>query len=317
MKGQFDFVVYLNLSSWLLTKNKKHYKMEKNPFSLFDFLGYFIPGSFALFLIYFLQNENGLEFYFKRTNIETLKTDMSILFMTFFIILAYTLGHILSFLSTLTIENFTIWKFGYPSKNLLNIPNSERYFEKKLKTSNATNWPVTILSFTLRFLLAAFLAPITLLSITIGKLLDLNRSVYTKKISDPYIDLIKNKIVKHFRALDPSLNLDFTKHDYNRLLIHLSYNINTSHQPKLMNYVALYGFLRVISFIFNVITLYLFLDIINLIWKHKLIIDFKSNLSTEFITLIICASMTYISYLGYLKFYRRYSQENLMILLLQ
>lgn len=290
--------------------------MEKNPFSLFDFLGYFIPGSFALFLIYFLQNENGLEFYFKRTNVETLKTDMSILFLTFFIILAYTFGHILSFLSTLTIENFTIWMFGYPSKNLLNIPRSERYFEKKLKnSSNTINWPITLLSYTLRFLLAVFLTPITLFSITIGKLLDLNRSVYTKKIGDPYIDIIKSKIKKRFKMLNSNLNLDFTKHDYNKFLIHFSYNINLSHQPKLMNYVALYGFLRVISFIFNILSLYLLLDIIYLS-EDKLIINFHYNFSTEFITLTICAFMTYVSYLGYLKFYRRYSQENLMILLL-
>lgn len=202
--------------------------MEKNPFSLFDFLGYFIPGSFALFLIYFLQNDLGLEFYFKRTNIETLKTDMSILFMAFFIILAYTLGHILSFLSTLTIENFTVWMFGYPSKNLLNIYRSERYFETKLKNSNTINLTATLLSYTFRFLLAVFLAPITLLSITMGKFLDLNKSVYTKKIGDPYVNLIKDKIIQRFQLLDPTLNLDFINHDYNKLLIHHSYDINAS-----------------------------------------------------------------------------------------
>ena len=290
--------------------------MEKNPFSLFDFLGYFIPGSFALFLIYFLQNDDGLKFYFIRTNIETLTTDISILFMTFFIILAYTLGHILSFLSTLTIENFTVWMFGYPSKNLLNIYRSERYFERKLKSNNTIKWKATLLSYALRFLLAVFLAPITLSSITIGKWLDLNKSVYTKKLGDPYIDLIKNKIVELFNLLDRNLNIDFTKHDYNKLLIHHSYHINTAHQPKLMNYVALYGFLRVISFIFNILSVYLLLYIICLS-KDKLIIDCSKTFSPEFITFLICAFMAYVSYLGYLKFYRRYTQENLMILLLQ
>ena len=290
--------------------------MEKNPFSLFDFLGYFIPGSFALFLIYFLQNDLGLEFYFKRANIETLKTDISILFMTFFIILAYTLGHILSFLSTLTIENFTVWKFGYPSKNLLDINSSKRYFEKKRKNTNTTKWKATILSFILRVLLAVFLAPITLLSITIGEILDLNKSVYTKKIGDPYISLIKEKIIQRFHQLDPTLILDFRDHDYNKLLIHHSYDVNASHQPKLMNYVALYGFLRVISFILNILSLYLLLDIFYLS-DEKLIIDLHKNFSAQFITFIIAAFTTYVSYLGYLKFYRRYSQENLMILLLQ
>ena len=33
---------------------------NKNPFSTFDFLGYFIPGAFAIGLIYILSN--GLQF---------------------------------------------------------------------------------------------------------------------------------------------------------------------------------------------------------------------------------------------------------------
>jgi hypothetical protein len=236
--------------------------------------------------------------------------------MAFFIILAYTMGHILSFLSTLTIENFTVWMFGYPSKNLLDINRPARYFEKKMKNPNTVNWAVTLLSYTLRLLLAVFLAPITLLSITIGKLLDLNKSVYTKKIGEPYIELIKEKIIKRFHLLDPNLTLDFNKHDYNKLLIHHSYDVNASHQPKLMNYVALYGFLRVISFILNILSMYLLFDVFY-ISDEKLIIDFHQNFSTQFITITISAFGTYVSYLGYLKFYRRYSQENLMIMLLQ
>lgn len=287
--------------------------MEKNPFSLFDFLGYFIPGSFALFLIYFLQNDLGLEFYFKKANVDTLKTEISIIFMTFFIILAYMMGHILSFLSTLTIENFTLWMFGYPSKNLMNINMSKHYFEKKLKNSGSTNWTATLLSYTLRFLLAVFLAPIALLSITIGKVLDLNKSVYTKDIGEPYISLIKEKIIKRFHQLDPTLTLDFRKHDYNKLLIHHSYNINASHQPKLMNYVALYGFLRVISFILNLLSMYLLIDILS---DDKFTVNFHKNFSAQLITFLVAVFITYVSYLGYLKFYRRYSQENLMIMLL-
>jgi len=289
--------------------------MEKNPFSLFDFLGYFIPGSFALFLVYFLQNQDGLQFYFRRGNIETLKTDISIIYMTFFIILAYTLGHILSFLSTLTIENFTIWKFGYPSKNLLGIYSTNRYFQRKCRYPPAVDWIPTILSFILRLLLGAFLAPISLSSISIGKMLDLNRSVYTKKLGEPYVSLIKTKIIDRFRLLDPTLTIDFTNHDYNKLLIHHSYDVNASHQSKLMNYVALYGFLRVTCFILNILTLYMLLYIC---WHfpEEFTIELHKSLSAEFVIFLVSGFMTYVCYLGYLKFYRRYSQENLMIMLL-
>ncbi|MBC7847838.1 MAG: hypothetical protein H7Y10_15260 [Flavobacterium sp.] len=287
--------------------------MEKNPFSLFDFLGYFIPGAFGLFLFYFLQNNAGLEYYFEVDNIKNLNTDISFLYITFFVILSYTLGHILSFLSTLTIENFAVWMLGYPSKNLLGIYGTEKYFEKKYKNLNI-NKKATYLSYSLRFLLFIFLAPISFLSITIGEVLDLNNSVYKKSLKEPYISLIKTKIEGLFRGLDNNLQIDLIKHDYNKLLIHHSYNINVPHQPKLMNYVSLYGFLRVISFLLNLLSIFMLLKIF--LFNENLNINIFEEFNIESIILFISSFLTYITYLGYLKFYRRYTQENLMILLL-
>lgn len=289
--------------------------MEKNPFSLFDFLGYFIPGAFGLFLVYFLQNENGLQFYFNRENIETLNTDISILYLTFYTILAYTFGHILSFLSTLTIENFTVWMFGYPSKNLLNIHRTEKYFEEKLDNNNNIDKSTTYLSYFLRFSLLIFLAPISISSIIIGNILDLNNSIYKKPLKEPYVGFIKKKIKSIFKKHKKHYQLDFVKVDYNKLLIHHSYNFNLPHQPKLMNYVSLYGFLRVISFNFNLLSVFILLQII-FFSKDKLYINLKGDISGDLIVFLISSFMAYISYLGYLKFYRRYTQENLMILLL-
>jgi len=288
--------------------------MDKNPFSLFDFLGYFIPGAFALFLFYFSQNNIGLGYYFEVDNIRTLQNDISILYMTFFVILSYTLGHILSFLSTLTIENFTVWMFGYPSKNLLGIYNSGKYFKKKYKNKSIDK-KSTFLSCVLRFLLFVFLAPISFSSITIGKLLDLNNSVYKKSLKQPYINLIKTEIKKLFSTLDNSLQIDFDNHDYNKLLIHHSYNINVPHQPKLMNYVSLYGFLRVICFVFNLLSFFIIIKIFFL--NEKPNIDFHNDFSSDSIVFFVSSFFTYITYLSYLKFYRRYTQENLMILLLK
>lgn len=287
--------------------------MDKNPFSLFDFLGYFIPGAFALFLIYFLQNDSGLEFYFKSSNIDTLKTDLSILYLTFFIILAYTLGHFLSFLSTLTIENFTVWMFGYPSKNILGVYRLEKYLERKMKNPLDIDWKITVLSFLLRLSLFAFLAPISITSLTIGNLLDLNNSIYKKPVKAPYVDLLRTKITQLFKKLDNTIQIDFRNHDYNKLLIHHSYHVCITHQSKLMNYIALYGFLRVMSLIFNILSIFLFYQFLN---DEDLLINFKLKISEGFATFFTASFFAYVSYLGYLKFYRRYTQENLMILLL-
>ena len=289
--------------------------MEKNPFSLFDFLGYFIPGAFGLFLVYFLQNANGLEFYFKFGNVKTLNTDISILYITFFVILSYTLGHILSLLSTFTIENFTVWMFGYPSKNLLDIGEKPKYFKRKMKNRTTINWKLTFLSYCLRALLFLFLAPISILSITMGNILNLNYSVYKKSLGKPYVKFIKKKIKTIFQSHKINYKLNFKKVDYNKLLIHHSYNINTAHQPKLMNYVSLYGFSRVISLVFNLLSIFMFLKIF--LFDKKLNINLNNEFSADSIVFFISSFLTYITYLGYLKFYRRYTQENLMILLLK
>ncbi|MDM1353274.1 hypothetical protein [Myroides marinus] len=276
--------------------------MEKNPFSLFDFLGYFIPGAFFMFLCFFLQQQGGILYYLKVKNIQEFNDNVSIIYATFFVIFSYILGHILSFLSTLTIENFTVWMFGFPSKNLLKFEKEKKYFVEK------DNCCLTILSYILRLLLFLFLLPISFFSITIGKLFDLNRSVYTKSLDDIYIKLIKSRVYHIFKKMGKKGEVSLEKFDFHKLLIYYSYNTNISHQPKLMNYVALYGFLRVCCLIFNILSLY-FLVLI--------FIDSEEKTISDCIICLVSSILAYITYLGYLKFYRRYSQENLMILLLE
>lgn len=276
--------------------------MDKNPFSLFDFLGYFIPGAFALFLVFFLQHQCGLLYYFDLTNIPNLNREISLVYLIFFIILSYTLGHILSMVSALTIERFTVKMFDYPSKNLLNNDSEKswikNYFFDKKEQSRESYFSIVLL-----ILLFVFLLPISILTVILGTIFKLNQSIYTKSLDNHYIKMIKSNVEKIFKNHDHEL--DFNKEDYHKLLIFYSYDINQAHQPKLMNYVALYGFLRVISFILNCLSLVL---------VYELILDFR-NFQKIVLTIVVFL-LSYFSYLGYLKFYRRYSQENLMILLL-
>jgi tellurite resistance protein TehA-like permease len=110
-----------------------------------------------------------------------------------------------------------------------------------MKNRITINWEVTLLSYSLRALLFIFLAPISILSITLKNILNLNYSVYKKSLGKLYKKFIKKKIKVFFQSHKINYKLDF-KSDYNKPLIHHSYNINTPHQPKLMNYVSLYGF---------------------------------------------------------------------------
>ncbi len=281
--------------------------MDKNPFSLYDFLGYFIPGSFALYLIILAQNPNGFVSYFDLNCIQYLTNDISFIYIIFFIIVAYILGHTLSFISTLTVENFTIWLLGYPSKNLLGVKRG-KYFSKKIE-NNRTLILQTILSYLFRSILLIILLPISIFVFSVGYFLGINYTAFSKDIKEPYIDMIKCKISVLFS--NHNKVIDIHKDDFHKYLIHYCYDKCPSHQSKLMNYVALYGFLRVITLILNFFSVF---QLCNLLMNYKLNINEGSII--PLLIFISTSFITYISYLSYLKFYRRYSQENLMILLL-
>jgi hypothetical protein len=96
-----NVVRYLPATSENLTKH-----MKQNPFSLYDFLGYLIPGSTLIYLFIIIENwtnnkvENNLESIFSYVS----KYNFQEIF--FFIIIFYAIGHLLSFISSVTIEKY-------------------------------------------------------------------------------------------------------------------------------------------------------------------------------------------------------------------
>lgn len=82
---------------------------RQNPFSLYDFIGYFIPGAAFFFLLTFFDylSDKKLNLCDWFNNLAKLSTQSflhSLIFLTFFFILSYILGHIISILSNIIIE---------------------------------------------------------------------------------------------------------------------------------------------------------------------------------------------------------------------
>ena len=89
----------------------------KNPFSFYDFLGYFIPGALFCYLFVLAFGAKvgdwiGLDFF---QGLSLFEQSIA------FIIVSYVLGHIVNYLSTITIERYSIWSIGYPSKYIFGI----------------------------------------------------------------------------------------------------------------------------------------------------------------------------------------------------
>lgn len=92
--------------------------MKQNPFSLYDFLGYVFPGLITIYLVLFFANVPSMENAASIWN--GLKSPManggtliSSLEDTFVLIIsAYVVGHLVAYLSSLTVEQFSIWVYG-------------------------------------------------------------------------------------------------------------------------------------------------------------------------------------------------------------
>ena len=94
--------------------------MKQNPFSLYDFLGYFIPGALVLYLIMIIEHLKKVN-SFDITDIFECVSNPSVNQALLFIILSYVAGHFLSYISSITIEQYANWKYDYPSKYLLGL----------------------------------------------------------------------------------------------------------------------------------------------------------------------------------------------------
>lgn len=279
--------------------------MDKNPFSLFDFLGYFIPGAFATYLFVLLQEKTNKIYILNYFDLENLidsnsimTKEINLLSIIFYTITAYTLGHLLSYISTKLIENYTLYTYGYPSKLLLqNFMNKE---DLKKKNKPFVNFCVNVLIF-----------PIYLVDLFLKK--QKGKISYQKSLGEPYEKFLTKKIIKIFRKFDKQYDLKkLSKDDFHQYFIYYCYENTKYHHNKLMNYVALYGFLRVITLILNFVSIYSIIISTYLIYNEY---DFYNFYKTVILNIALVIT-TYLFFLSYLKFYKRYTKENLMLLLL-
>lgn len=295
--------------------------MSKNPFSIYDFMGYFFPGVICSVIIYLLIHFNGN--VSELTDIVQLKNallasnthfdlDKSIMFIVF----SYILGHIVSYLSSLTVEIFAVKVFDYPSTFLLkDTPKNysqllHDYFVTDAYSSTKSSKYIKIFfRWLLKLVLMLVIFPISITTFTFGYLFDLNG--WIARPLDGYLrDSIKTKqyrLANRLQINHPDVNDN--KCDYHRIIQHYVYLNLPGSQKKTDNYIALYGFLRCISLIFSLAFCVVYIYCITTIDIHA---DCDVNLC---VMLVVTYCTSYLSFLGFMKFFRRFTLENYMTLL--
>lgn len=353
---------------------------NKNPFSTFDFLGYFFPGALCVCLFCILTKggeDGGGEREVIMPAIEYLKPLVSSnigVGIFLFVLFSYIIGHLLSYISSITVELFYTWYYGYPTRYLLRKKSRRRKYQYLLN-SHLGVWGM----------LGHLVVCILLLPIVVGhfffeRLLYM-RAFIGRSLDDKLIKGISGKvssICSHIGYKDARV----TDADVHRVVMHYVYEHCQMHQVKFDNYVALYGLLRSVSFVFcltfhyllyrllysqtiardsfltgiftcimwGIIIFLIIMAVCFVITKSGWIKSGKWRLmvikaTDVFLGLFVCSMVifivmyiymgqsydskngeilqlvcvffaTYISYLGFAKFYRRFTLENFMALLI-
>ena len=111
-----------------------------------------------------------------------------------FLVAAYVVGHIVAYLSSITVERFLIWWYGYPSEFLLREQRMDFYFFKeaqKMYKEKDKCWKWTLFrTYFLRLIVLMFLFPITLSSLLVR--IFGGDSFFVKKLDDFLMNDMKN-----------------------------------------------------------------------------------------------------------------------------
>ncbi len=263
------------------------------PFSLYDFLGYFVPGALLLQFIVLgaelfeapgpscdLAGVPDLGTFFETTG------KLSAGWALGLVLAAYAIGHVLSFLSALSIEQLALCFYGQPSRYLLGLDRSPSgsYYVGLWQILNAV-------------LLLPLTAWVVLLSQVLGA-----KSLIVKP-ADAYMRSVLRKKIESFMGdLETDKEFSFEEDDFFHPVYHQAVYAAEAHAGRMQNYVALSGFLRVLALLFT-----------GCSWALVALVrtrDCEPQLSLGLPLAV--ALLAWMCFVAYVKFNRRFTLEAMM-----
>jgi hypothetical protein len=268
-------------------------KPIQNPFSLYDFLGYLIPGLLLILGVLFLSDVGSVVVDPIGT-INTALSSISIELSLVALVVCYFLGQIISYISSMTVEKYSNWTIGYPSKYLLRIETSSFW---ELQTKGWTR----VVDILIRLILCGLMLPMVLLDLLVGNVFKFRRTL-AKPLDKQLVTVIVEKAFALVKACFTSTYEHNKDDDFFRIYYHYALEKCPNHYAKFQNYVALYGFTRTMT----IVTVILF-------WFNLFqAVSCRVDPSICMWTLAILAGLSYLMYASFNKFYRKFSLEVLM-----
>ena len=288
---------------------------DKNPFSIYDFLGYLFPGIVAILVVFIVRQsvvssnidlfdclhvKNIMEMIRQEMNLNWLEASVAI------VVVSYIAGHIVAYLSSLTVEFLANKSLRYPSEYLL-VENSRSFYEEYFHKADKTYKKVY------RWIILIILWPISLFLFILSEYG--LRDFLANPLPDYIVKAIKTKTYSLYNKLGLERRSVNDNIDFHRVVMHYTYLHVENAQRKADNYVALYGFLRAMCFIS---TLFYHAIIFNAILTFKYLLSNAATVCIDWfvIGILICGFfICIVLFLAFVKFYRRFTLENFMALI--
>jgi len=216
----------------------------------------------------------------------------------FFTVVAYIVGQLISFVSSRTVETYSNFKYRYPSTYLLNLQRNDG--KEKGNVLKTVRFLIQIVIIFIVFFDRCIFCKLTMY---VAKPLDgIMQKIIIEKLNGFF------KKIKYNDYIIIGDDNEQPECDFHRILMHYVYEHTLHHRGKIDNYVALYGFHRSMAFIFN-LTAWIALG------KFIFSCFFIFNLSFLWIA-FGAAFISYLFFVSYMKFYRRFTLESYMLLMI-
>ncbi|MDD3313678.1 hypothetical protein [Pseudodesulfovibrio sp.] len=272
--------------------------MEQNPFSLYDFLGYFAPGAIFSLGVLLVFSKCGLNPVDLQDESSTYQWLIAIVFILF----SYVFGFALSIISGELVEKYLIWRSGYPSKVRYAVPQ-KTFIECLFDDGYRGHFYL--------FFFLVFLFPVLILDLLFGKCLGLEKKYFKRYRYPDELSILKRHTYKVLGLLTENPeSLVNSNANFFKYLYHYTYENESAHSRKMQNYVALYGFSRTMTLIFSLFFL-VNLGSVGLRLSGYTCISFHP-FDHDVLFLLSSALLAYTFFVGFAKYYRRYTDEVLM-----
>ena len=292
------------------------FDIEKSRFSFFDLFAYIIPGAIGIMILLIFKNiwsvaDPNVSVWVEKISEGINAKSVSFIDSVWFILFAYILGHIISFLSSISNEAYSHWRYKYPSDFLM-LRSPLQQQPARIINGNSLNTPYECLTLLLQVLISVIILPVSLLEIVLGELLKC-KYYYLKPLDKVYTEVIDKRISRLMVLLHLAEGQEFkdengsvvVESDFHRIAYHYEKDKLAAHKQIFDGYIALYDFQRALSLIF-----------VFAFWGYLGFIVSNSFYSYETILIgVILFVLPYLFFIIFMKFYRRLTLETFMYLI--